>query len=150
MESPNSTSAKPLFARLMGMIGRAMSKALTDSIREAGYDLNMEEWIVLVHLWEQDGQNQAKLGEFAGRHKTAVTRAIDHLEELNYVLRVPDQNDRRNKLIYLTNVGKEMENVLRPLSEKIHHEALNGISDQEIMTLQRTLRKILVNTRHHI
>lgn len=150
MESPKSTSAKPLFARLMGMIGRAMAKALTDSIRESGYNLNMEEWIVLVHLWEQDGQNQARLGEFAGRHKTAVTRAIDNLEELNYVLRVPDQTDRRNKLIYLTNAGKDLEEALRPLAEQIHQEALMGIPDQEIMSFQKTLRKILVNTRHHI
>lgn len=134
----------------MGMIGRAMSKALTDSIREAGYDLNMEDWIVLVHLWEQDGQNQARLGQFAGRHKTAVTRAIDHLEELNYVLRVPDQTDRRNKLIYLTNAGKELEEALCPLAEQIHQEALAGISEQEIAMLHKTLRKILVNTRHHI
>lgn len=147
MRSPDSTLAKPLFARLMGMVGRAMSKALTDNIREAGYDLNMEEWIVLVHLWEQDGQNQAKLGKFSGRHKTAVTRAIDHLEELNYVLRVPDQNDRRNKLIYLTKAGKELEEILKPKAEKIHKEALNGISSQEISTFQQTLHKILVNTR---
>lgn len=150
MEKTDPTSTEPVFARLIGMIGKAMSRSLTERIREAGFDLNMEDWIVLAHLWEQDGQNQARLGEIAGRHKTAVTRGIDHLEELNYVLRVPDQNDRRNKLIYLTNAGKELEDILKPIAEQTHQEALSGIPKADLDRLQSTLRRVLVNVRHHI
>lgn len=145
-----SLSTDPVFAKLIGMIGKAMSRSLTDRIREAGFDLNMEDWIVLAHLWQKDGQNQASLGEIAGRHKTAVTRGIDHLEELNYVLRVPDQTDRRNKLIYLTNAGKALEESLRPIAEEMHKEALKGIPQSDLDRLHSTLRRVLVNVRHHI
>ena len=150
MENLPQTFSEPFLGRMIGMIGRAMSKSLTERIRQEGYDLTMEEWVVLVHLWHQDGQNQAQLGAVAGRHKTAVTRAIDHLEELNFVVRVPDQNDRRNKLIYLTRAGKEMKTTLMPLAVQTEREALSGILPADLMRCRGVLEKILSNIRHHI
>lgn len=132
------------------MIGKAMAKSLTERMHQAGYELNMEHWIVLVHLWEEDGQNQSRLGETAGRHKTAVTRAIDNLEDMNLVVRVPHQQDRRNKLIYLTKSGKELKRQLLPLAMATHEEAMKGISHDELRACQITLSKILENVRSYL
>ena len=150
MEQNTSFTPSRSFASLIGMIGKAMAKSLTERMRNAGYEMNMEHWIVLVHLWQEDGQNQAKLGQIAGRHKTAVTRAIDNLEELNYVLRVPDQNDRRNKLIYLTKAGKELEATLMPMAQETHREALADIPEEELAQCQGILRRILTNVKQHL
>ncbi len=147
--NPHSQSA-PFLGRLIGMIGRAMSRSFTERMRAGGHEMSMEEWIVMVHLWEIDGQNQARLGEYAGQHKTAMTRAIDRLEELNYVLRVPDQTDRRNKLIYLTNAGKELRDELLPIADDVQEEALSSISPADIQKCRKVLQKILVNIRHYL
>ncbi len=136
--------------RLIAMIGKAMFKSLTARMHQAGHHLNMEHWIVLVHLWQEDGQNQAKLGEIAGRHKTAVTRAIDNLEELNLVLRVPDQQDKRNKRIYLTKAGKELEHELMPIAIDTQTEAFMGIPKKDLEGCQEVLQLILENLKPYL
>ena len=83
---------------------------------------------VLVHLWIEDGQNQKTLCEIAGRHKTTITRTIDSLEEMNYVVRIPDQADKRHKLIYLTHKGKAEKEALIAQMLKTIAEATEGIT----------------------
>lgn len=150
MRQPNLDHHSESFAALVGRTAKTLARTLTDRLRDAGHDLTMEHWIVLVHLWDEDGQNQAKLGEMAGRHKTAMTRAITNLEEHNFVLRVPDQNDRRNKLIYLTKSGKYLRDELMPIASDVMAEALQDIPSDALEQCHQVLRRVLANLKEDI
>jgi DNA-binding MarR family transcriptional regulator len=135
---------------LIGQAGRSMMRALQGQFKALSLDITVDQWIVLMHLWEEDGQNQATLGETAGHHKTTVTRAIDSLERQNMVLRVPDKSDRRNKLIYLTHLGREMQASLMQPAILVHEEAVSDIDEADLATCKAVLAKIFQNLKHHI
>ncbi|MEO0897226.1 MAG: MarR family winged helix-turn-helix transcriptional regulator [Bacteroidota bacterium] len=135
---------------LIGQAGRAMARALMDKFNRKGYEFGMDHWIVLVHLWKEDGQTQQNLGETAGKNKTSVTRAIDWLEKNNYVVRVADREDRRHKRIYLTNSGKNMQELLAPEVKEVIAEATAGIPPEEVEACKNVLRHMFSNLKSYI
>ncbi|MDX2247067.1 MAG: MarR family transcriptional regulator [Bacteroidia bacterium] len=136
----------PLIGKTAGMMGHVM----TEKFRQAGYDISIEHWIVLVHLWQKDGRNQQELAGKAGKHKTAITRAINWLEGRDFVVRVPDKTDRRNNLIYLTHKGKNLKDVLVPCATETLDEATLGISFEDIEHCKRVLRMIQENMSKYL
>jgi DNA-binding MarR family transcriptional regulator len=61
---------------------------------------------VLEYL-DEDGVRATELARLSGRHKQIVGRLVDELEELGYVERQPDPEDRRAKLVVPTDRGLE-------------------------------------------
>ena len=130
---------------LVGRTSRAIIKRLTKKFHDAGFDVSYEQWAILIHLYRQDGQTQQALASTAVKDKAAITRLLNVLEKKNIVLRVPDRNDRRSKLIYLTNKAKEFKPDLIRLVEEMLHEAEQGISFEEMEQCRNTLNKIFTN-----
>lgn len=136
---------------LIGRLGQAMVRLLCENFHAAGYvGMTIEHWFVLKNLWMQDGLTQRELGSMAGRDKTGISRAIDWLEKHNYVLRIPDQQDRRNKRIYLTHSGKDLKDQLVPLAHAAVNEAKAGIPEADIRHCKKILYAILQNVKGHI
>jgi DNA-binding MarR family transcriptional regulator len=72
-----------------------------------GYDdLLPRHGAVLAYL-DEDGIRATELARLSGRHKQIVGRIVDELEDLGYVERRPDPQDRRAKLIFPTKRGLE-------------------------------------------
>jgi len=133
----------------LGRVTKLMSTTLIQHLKQQGHEISLEQWIVLVHLWRKDGQNQRWLCEFAGQHKTSITRAIDALETQNIVLRVPDKEDRRNNLIYLTNKGKTLEKDMMPSVIELMGEITDGIPPSDIEVCKSVLRRMFDNLKTH-
>jgi len=130
---------------LVGRAQRALVNRLNRNFAEAGHDVTAEQWAMLLHLWQQDGQGQQQLADCACKDKTSVTRLIDGLEKRNLVLRVADQNDRRNNLIYLTNKGKTLQKELIALAQKTLAEAQQEISPTQLKICKNALRQVYQN-----
>ena len=130
---------------LVGRTSRAIIKRLTKKFQDAGFDISYEQWSILVHLYRKDGQTQQALARTAVKDKAAITRLLNGLEKKNVVLRVPDRNDKRSKLIYLTNKAKEFKTDLIALVEEMLCEAEEGIPEQEMVECRATLNKIFSN-----
>ncbi len=137
------------FRRSMGaLVGRAakvIGKALNHHLAETDLDISLEHFIVLCHLYEEDGQTQQQLGNIAGKDKTSVTRAINGLESKNLVLRVPDQLDKRIKRIYLTNKGKDIREQLKGPAQKTIHLATRNIPKEDLDICGKVLEQIYDN-----
>lgn len=74
-------------------------------LAEAGYgDLHPRHGAVLAYL-DEDGIRATELARLTGLHKQMIGRIVDELEELGYVDRRPDPEDRRAKLIFPTERG---------------------------------------------
>ncbi|MEZ4772355.1 MAG: MarR family transcriptional regulator [Bacteroidia bacterium] len=132
-------------APLVGKTAGILAHVMTERFRQAGYEISIEHWIVLVHLWRRDGRNQQELAGMSGRHKTAITRAINWLEERDFVVRIPDKADRRNNLIYLTFKGKNLKEILFPCAIDTMEEATRGISSEDLDHCKSVLKMIQEN-----
>jgi DNA-binding MarR family transcriptional regulator len=130
---------------LIGRAHRVLVNRLNRNFAEAGYDVTAEQWGMLRHLWEQDGQGQQQLAACACKDKTSITRLIDGLEKRHLVLRVADQNDRRNNLIYLTGKGKALQKALIVVVKKTLAESQQGLKPEHLKICKNTLRKVYQN-----
>lgn len=100
---------------------------------------------VLVDLWTKDGVRQQDLALSTIKDKGTITRTLDYLEKENYVVRVTDREDKRNKRIYLTHKGKEMEARLMPFTKEVVHAATDNISIEDLRTCKDVLAKVYSN-----
>jgi DNA-binding MarR family transcriptional regulator len=83
----------------------SLQEELFAKLAAAGYDdLHPRHGAVLAYL-DEDGIRATDLARLSGRHKQIIGRMVDELEELGYVERRPDPQDRRAKLIFPTERG---------------------------------------------
>lgn len=132
-------------AYLVGRTSRSIVKRLGKKFADAGFDISYEQWAILVHLYRRDGQTQQALSRTAVKDKAAITRLLNVLEKKNIVLRIPDQNDKRSNLIYLTHKAKAFKEDVISVVDEMLHEAEQGISFEEMEQCRATLNKIFAN-----
>lgn len=109
------------------------------------YEITPEQWGLLNLLWEKDGINQKELAELMFKDKTNLTRLIDKLEEKGYVIRQKHPNDRRVFLIFLTDSGRRLKDILIPIVQKAEAEYLQNLSVEEINIAKKVLKQMNTN-----
>ena len=67
------------------------------------------------------------------------------MEKRNLVVRVPDQNDKRNKLIYLTHKGKALQKELGVVLDKKLEQAYQNIEKEHIQICKNVLISMFCN-----
>ena len=112
-----------------------------------GLELTPEQWIVLVRLWEQDGQSQSALSDSTLRDRPTMSRILDTMEKSGLVERVVDPKDARSRLIRLTPTGKSLQRKLVPVAKKLVQHLEQGIPERDLDTTHRTLTRMLQNLR---
>ena len=96
-------------------------------LREYQFDISFELLEILAYLWRQDGVNQQEIADIIIKDKSSTTYLIDNLVKRNLVVRIADENDRRNKLIFLTKEGKQLQKQFNPLINEMYETATAGI-----------------------
>ena len=138
-------SAKEALGHFMGRTTRAMSRMLQNNFINAGYDITIEQWVIIVNLNRKDGQFQQQLANNTYKNKTSVTRMINSLQKKKIVERLSDPKDLRQKRIYLTDNGRQLFKDLTPLARKVQEEATQGIEPDEMESCKNILLKIYGN-----
>ncbi|WP_051296329.1 MarR family winged helix-turn-helix transcriptional regulator [Eisenibacter elegans] len=134
---------------LLTQAKRQIGQSLQQLFEQAGHDITREQWVVLLALWEQDGRNQRDIAAWVGKDKTSVTRLIHGLERRNLVVRVQHQVDRRNKLIYLTKAGKDLQKALIDEAQRNLEIAQEDIDPQELAICKKVLRQVSHNLSNY-
>jgi len=75
----------------------------------------------------------------------SVLRQIDSLEEAGYVERTVHPEDRRVKLVSLTEKGKTAANKVHLIAQEIHARATKGFDEARIDAAVNFLREIIIN-----
>jgi DNA-binding MarR family transcriptional regulator len=138
-------SAKEALGHFMGRITRAMSRMFQNVITHAGYDVTIEQWVIIVNLNRKNGQFQQQLADNTYKNKTSVTRMINALQKKGLVERISDPKDLRQKRIFLTKKGGQLYKKLRPLAMQVQEKATQGIEPEEMEYCKNILLKIYAN-----
>ena len=131
-----------LYSFITGKASTAISRRLQKNFREHNFDVTIEQWSILYHLWKEDGLSQQQLCEASFRDKPSMTRLVDNLEKQNLVKRVASDQDRRINLIFLTAVGLQLQDTLMELANKTLNEALEGVSHGQVEIAKEVLQKV--------
>ncbi|PWW20041.1 MarR family transcriptional regulator [Cytobacillus oceanisediminis] len=126
---------------------RLMSNRLNKNFRDAGFDVTYEQWQILSRLYEKDGQTQNQLANKNERDQPSVSRLVDNMIKRGLVARISDKADKRINLIYLTDKGRDMENVLTALALKTIDDASDSIDSKELEICLRVLDQVRENLK---
>lgn len=141
----NNTSEPTLplsLGALLGRVGRLISNQLTDDFERAGYSITVEQFALLVHLWEQDGATQQELGQRVAKHKTSINSLINNLEKQNLVQRIEHPTDRRINQIRLTERAWSLQQPLTAIAWATTRQTVQGIDEQELATCRKVLLQL--------
>lgn len=130
---------------LLDQAGRAIIRRMQARLVNSGHDVTVEQWMILLLLWLQDGVSQQYIADFIGKDKGTISPQIDGLERRGLVTRRTGEQDRRQKLIFLTPVGRDLQDELIPIGIENMIEAQAGIDPQALATCKQVLRDLCAN-----
>lgn len=121
--------------------------AFSKSFATVGFDLTIEQFVVLISLSSNEACNQQDLANLLDKDKSAVLRNINVLERKNYVERIKDTEDKRRNIVVPTEKGRELVNQLIPYFSDFNKAFLSDIKPGEMETTKNVLLKLQDNIK---
>ena len=114
-------------------------------LRENGYKITIDQWLIIKSILENPGIMQQDLAEKVFKDNASVTRIIELLVKSDYLEREVNQSDRRRSHLQVTESGKSIIGKVQHLILQNRKVTLSGISERELEILNSTLIKIVQN-----
>lgn len=109
------------------------------------YNLTTSQVSVLSQLWLKDGQTQKELIEKLGIRAASLTGIVDGLVKREWVIRKADNVDARIKRLYLTEAGKNLEDICLKVVKEMEDILKQGFSEEELTILRIWLERLHSN-----
>lgn len=121
-------------ARLFGM-------HLARAIEPLG--LAPAQFMTLLELWDRDGLTQSELVERLDVEQATLALTLQRMERDGLILRKPHPEDRRARLIWLTDQAKELEAPAKAAAEEVNNIALAGFWKEERDAFTDMMRDVI-------
>ena len=113
-------------------------------IANAGFDITIDQWLVLKSLQENSHLSQNEIADLVFKDMASITRIIELLVKKELVERHINKSDRRKFELKITKNGKKMIELISPIVKNNRKQALKGITKLEQNNLTSRL-EILIN-----
>lgn len=113
-------------------------------IRYAGaaIRLTVEEAILLNMINEKTNQILQNIALVTGKNKSVVMRMIDSLEKKGLIVRSANPEDRREKLLQLTDNGKKLVKENQQIEKLLTSDLLQGIPTEDVQVFLKVFNDI--------
>ncbi|NDL61653.1 winged helix DNA-binding protein [Enterobacteriales bacterium SAP-6] len=106
-------------------------------------DLTKPQYAVLEALaTSPEGLDQATLGQASATTKATLAEMLGRMEARQLIVRRTDATDSRRRLIRLTEQGRDILSIARPVAEQVSNSILQTLSTDEREALVQTLAKM--------
>jgi len=116
-------------------------------LREYGFKITIDQWLVIKSILENPTITQQELGEMVFKDNASVTRIIEILVQSGYLERSVNEEDRRKSHLKVTVSGKQIIKKVHGLVLENRKTALAGVSLNELDILNKTLNQIIKNCK---
>jgi len=128
---------------LLHDVSRLLRKRFDRRARTIG--LTRAQWFVMAHLSRNEGINQSALADILEIEPITLVHQLDRLEASGWIERRLDRDDRRVRLLHLTDLGRVILGKMQKLGMETKAEAVTGLAATEQEALIETLTKIKAN-----
>ena len=133
------------FGRSMNELRMQYRKYMQGRIRSLDMRLTYEMLEVMICLWRQDAVNQQLIADITLRDKSAMTYLVDNLIKRKMITRKEDERDRRNKLIFLTPEGRQLQERLQPWLAEMYDKATANVSMGALVSGKELIEGMIKN-----
>lgn len=134
--------------REIGMIARILDSIANVEFQEL--NLSKGQYVYLVRICENPGLNQRQVAEKVKIDETTCSRAIRNLEKNGYINRYTSEENKKNKLLYPTELGIQTYNVIKRENEYSLSKVLSEFNKEDINKLNKLLYIVRVNSEKEI
>lgn len=131
-----------LITKIKQIQGRVFERLLSE---HGISEFNGAQGRILFVLWEKDDIPIRELSDKTGLAKTTLTSMLDRLEKSGHITREFDPSDRRTVRIRLTENARSLREKYEEVSEEMNVIFYRGFGDDEILTFEKMLGKVLEN-----
>lgn len=111
------------------------------------HELEMWDYVVLGGLEHDSAPTQAQLATTVRRDKTRLIVILDRLEARGLLHRTPDPDDRRNRIVTLTDAGRTLLAECRRDIRTMESDLLSTLSSPDRTAFVRALSSLAESTR---
>jgi len=109
--------------------------------------MKMWDYVVLGGLKHDSAPTQAQLATSVRRDRTRLIATLDHLEAQGLLHRTPDPDDRRNRIVTLTDAGRTLLADCRRDIRAMEADLLSTLSAPDQTAFVRALSRLAESTR---
>jgi len=133
------------YSLLLDRTARRVKQYAQQQFKELGFNITVDQWLVLKHLYENDEMKQNALAEMVNKDNPTLTRIIDLLCKKGFAERVLHHSDRRSFIVRLTKEGNRRVEALKPKIKNVRLKAWEGLSERDFNQFKKILNTIYNN-----
>jgi MarR family transcriptional regulator for hemolysin len=137
----NHDPSNPL--RLVGHAYRTFARIVDAQLRDLGFA--MSQLPVLIVLKQGKPLPQAELARMARVEQSSMAQLLNRMERDGLIERVPDPEDKRSRLILLTDSARQRMHKGKAIMDATVEVALKGLSPAEIEQFGALILRINAN-----
>ena len=131
---------------LLSNIHSITADFLTERLKKSGFpDFASSHGNILFQLSVNEKMTMGELSERINRDKSTTTVLVRKLEKDGFITGESDASDKRSRIIYLTEKGKQFNKTARELSSELLGTFYKGFTEEEKENFFQTLLKIKNN-----
>jgi len=134
-----------MYSFLLDRTARRVKQYAQVIFTSKGFDITLDQWMVLKNLHEYEDLSQKELAERCGKDQPTLTRIIDLLTKKQLAERRVHPTDRRSFIVHLTELGKAKVLELSPQIKDIRTKAWDNLNEKDFEQLERILNTIYKN-----
>jgi MarR family transcriptional regulator, organic hydroperoxide resistance regulator len=94
-------------------------------------DLHPGQELLLMQLFDRDGQTQSELLESVGLDHSTVSKSLRRMQDAGLLVREPAAHDRRVMVVNLTDKGRAMREPIATLWQTLEEASARNLSEQQ-------------------
>ncbi|MFD7626569.1 MarR family winged helix-turn-helix transcriptional regulator [Streptomyces sp. NPDC059851] len=106
-------------------LARAHRAHAAGMLRELGLHPGQE--LLLMQLFDRDGQSQSELLESVGLDHSTVSKSVKRMQEAGLLTRTPSEHDRRVMNVHLTDQGRALRRPIERMWAALEATAIEGL-----------------------
>lgn len=133
------------YSFLLDRTARKVKQFAQQRFNELGFNITVDQWLVLKHLAEHEEMKQNELAELLFKDNPTLTRIIDLLCDKGLTERQIHPEDRRSFIVKLTKEGQTKVKQLRPKIKDVRLKAWEGLTEKDFRHFKKVLDTIYKN-----
>lgn len=133
------------YSFLLDRTARRVKQYAQRRFKELGFNITVDQWLVLKHLDENEEMKQNELADIVFKDNPTLTRIIDLLCDKGLTERKINPADRRSFIVKLTKEGSKKIAQLKPKVKDIRLKAWEGLTERDFNHFKKILNTIYKN-----